>query len=114
MCNKPVKWGFKLWVISDPTEFTLDFNMYTGKSENHSQHGLAFGVVQELLITLYIFQRYFLFFDNFYSSTKFLADLYNQEVYATRTFRIDRRTQVYKSDLQVYPYFWQTCGPIAR
>ena len=91
MCNKLVKWGFKLWVILDPTEFTLDFNMYKGKSENHGQHGLAFGVVQELLITLYIFQRYFLFFDNFYSSTKFLADLYNQEVYATGTFRIDRR-----------------------
>ena len=25
MRNKPVKWGFKLWVISDPTGYTLDF-----------------------------------------------------------------------------------------
>ena len=23
-------------------------------------------------------------------------------------------TRVYKSNLQVYPYFWQTYGPIAR
>ena len=80
---------FKLWVTSDPTGYTLDFNVYTGKSENHGQHGLAYGVVQEL-IAPYIFQRYFLFFDNFYSSTKLLDDLYKQEVYATGTFRIDR------------------------
>ena len=90
MRNKPVKWGFKLWVISDPTGYTLDFNVYTGKSENHGQHGLAYNVVQEL-IAPYIFQRYLLFFDNFYSSTKLLGDLYKQEVYATGTFRIDRR-----------------------
>ena len=50
MRNKPVKWGFKLWVISDLTGYTLDFNVYTGKSENHGQHGLAYNVVQELHI----------------------------------------------------------------
>lgn len=28
--NKPTKWGFKYWVISDPTGYTLDFNIYQG------------------------------------------------------------------------------------
>ena len=31
MRNKPVKWGFKLWVIANPSGYTLDFNVYTGK-----------------------------------------------------------------------------------
>lgn len=26
MKNKPTKWGFKLWVIADPSGFTCDFN----------------------------------------------------------------------------------------
>lgn len=55
MHNKPIKWGFKLWVISDPTGYTLDFIVYTGKSKNHGQHSLAYGVVQEL-IAPYVFQ----------------------------------------------------------
>ena len=89
MCNKPVKCGFKLWVISDPTGYTLDFNVYTGKSEDHHEHALAYGVVKDV-IAPYIFQRYFVFLDNYYTSTQLLEDLYKQEVYATGTFRVDR------------------------
>jgi len=91
MHNKPVKWGFKLWVISDPTGYTLDFNVYTGKSDNHGEYGLAYDVVKEL-IAPYVFQRYFVFFDNFYTSPVLLEDLLMQEVYATGTCRADRRS----------------------
>lgn len=76
-------------MISDSTGYTLDFTVYTGKSENHHEHGLAYGVVKDL-IAPYIFQRYFVFFDNYYTSTQLLEDLYKQEVYATGTFRVDR------------------------
>ena len=31
MQNKPVKWGFKFWVIADPSRYTKDFDAYTGK-----------------------------------------------------------------------------------
>ena len=89
--NKPIKWGFKLWVISDPTGYTLDFNVYTGKSDNHGEYGLAYDVVKEL-IAPYVFQRYFVSFDNFYTSPILLEDLLKQEVYATGTFRADRRS----------------------
>jgi len=33
MRNKPTKWGFKLWAIADPSGYTLDFNVYTGKDK---------------------------------------------------------------------------------
>ena len=32
MRNKPTKCGFKLWVIADPTGYTIDFDVYTGKT----------------------------------------------------------------------------------
>lgn len=91
MRNKPVKWGFKLWVMSDTTGYTLDFDIYTGKSEKpHPEHGLAYNVVQKL-IAPYRFQGYYLFNDNFYTSTTLLQDLYTDQVYCTGTFRPDRK-----------------------
>ena len=37
MKDKPVKWGFKFWVIADPSGYTVDFNLYTGKSADSSE-----------------------------------------------------------------------------
>jgi len=34
MRNKPVKWGFKLWVLADMSGYTIDFNIYTGNHPN--------------------------------------------------------------------------------
>ena len=31
--NKPTKWGFKFWVISDPTGYTIDFDVYAGSRQ---------------------------------------------------------------------------------
>ena len=90
MRNKPVKWGFTLWVISDPTGCTLDFNIYTGKSNHRTEHGLAYNVVQQLVVP-YLYQGYYLFTDNFYTSTTLTQGIYIDEVYCTGTFRIDRK-----------------------
>ena len=53
MHNKPTEWGCKLWVIADPSGYTLDFNVYTGKeSEDKREHGLAY-VVMKLIGPLF-------------------------------------------------------------
>lgn len=63
MRNKPVKWGFKLWVIADPSGYTLDFNVYTGKDTNgKSNHGLSYDVVMKL-VAPFLFQGYHLYID---------------------------------------------------
>ena len=91
MRNKPVKWGFKVWVIADPSGYTLDFDIYTGKGSNgKSDHGVAYGVVMKLMAPFF-FQGYHLYIDNFYTSRRLLDDLYHYGVYTTGTFRIDRR-----------------------
>ena len=67
--NKPTKWGFKYFVLADPTGYTLDFNLYCGarRSGPISEHGLCYDVVMNL-IQMYPHQGYFLFMDNFYTS----------------------------------------------
>lgn len=35
MCNKPVKWGFKLWVLADMSGYTIDFNTSIYTRGNH-------------------------------------------------------------------------------
>ena len=48
--NKPTKWGFKFWVLADPTGYTLDFNVHGGQQGTpRTAHGLSFDVVMELV-----------------------------------------------------------------
>ena len=50
MKDKPCKWGFKYWVISDPTVYTCDFNLHCGSAQSkRSENGLAYDVVMSLV-----------------------------------------------------------------
>lgn len=52
MKGKPIKRGFKLWIISSSdTGYTLDFNVYTG-SRDGCVVGLARKIVEELVVPL--------------------------------------------------------------
>ena len=42
MTNKPTKWGFKFWVITDLTGYTTNFNLYCGKQ--HTDLSLISGL----------------------------------------------------------------------
>jgi DNA excision repair protein ERCC-6 len=35
--NKPTKWGYKYWVLADPTGFTIDFDVYTDQINKGNQ-----------------------------------------------------------------------------
>ena len=88
MKQKPIKWGFKLWVVADTTGYTIDFNIYTGKRES-TEHGLASQVVMTL-VEPFMFQGYEVFTDNFYTSPT-LEALSEVGIRATGTLRINRR-----------------------
>ena len=89
--NKPTKWGFKFWVIADPTGYTLDFNLYVGKRRTIplSGHGLSYDVVMEL-IKPFCDQGYLLFMDNFYTSPLLMQALKVKGIGATGTLRLSR------------------------
>ena len=100
--NKPTKWGFKYFVLADPTGYTLDFNLYCGarRSGPISEHGLCYDVVMNL-IQMYPHQGYFLFMDNFYTSPTLVKVLKDRDIWSTGTLRINRK-DIPESVLQLH------------
>lgn len=72
--NKPTKWESKYWVLADSTGYTVDFDLYIGKSTQSSGKGLSYDVVMKLLEP-YFFQGYEVYVDNFYTSPILLKDM---------------------------------------
>ena len=64
--NKPTKWGYKYWVLADPTGYTLDFDIYCGSAhqDGPSANGIAYDVVVKLT-TPFVGQGYQLFMRQF-------------------------------------------------
>ena len=91
MKNRPSKWGFKYCVISDPSAYLYDFNLYLGAAlSDMSGHGVAYDVVIALLKSLH-HQNIQLYCDKFYSSPYLFHHLLTFGVTATRTVRVNRR-----------------------
>ena len=87
--NKPTKWGFKFWVLADPTGYTVDFNLYCVKHRviPLSAHGLSYNVVMEL-IGPFCYQGYRVFFDNLYTCPELVQALHLKGIGATGTLRV--------------------------
>lgn len=91
MKNKPVRFGFKLWVLADSiTSYTWKFFVYTGHQQEFSPHGLGYDVVVYLSEKLQ-HQGYTIFVDNFYTSPGLLQDLYLFGITACGTCRENRK-----------------------
>ena len=92
--NKPTKWGFKFWVISDPTGYTIDFDVYAGvrQTSEQSGNGLCYDVVMKL-VQAFMFQGYELYIDNFYSSPQLFQDLQRIDIRATGTVNMTRKRE---------------------
>ena len=91
MKDKPSKWEFKYCVISDPSGYTCDFNLYRGAEQTaRLEYGLAHDVVTSLVAPLYN-QNYQLFCDNLHSSPALSSELLEHGITATGTLRVNRR-----------------------
>ena len=80
--NKPCKWGFKCWVLADRSGYTVDFNVYAGKSTETSEDGLSADVVLQLTAP-FTGQGYQVFCDNYYTSVKLFKNLTKEGIAAT-------------------------------
>uniref|UniRef100_A0A8B9GL59 PiggyBac transposable element-derived protein domain-containing protein n=1 Tax=Astyanax mexicanus TaxID=7994 RepID=A0A8B9GL59_ASTMX len=92
MKAKPIKWGFKLFVLADSRNgYTVDFSVYTGKSDIPSGHGLPYDVVMSLVQPGYLGTGYHIYMDNFYSSPKLFRALHECKFSACGTYRDNRK-----------------------
>ncbi|XP_034023560.1 piggyBac transposable element-derived protein 4-like [Thalassophryne amazonica] len=88
MKAKPTKWGFKLFVLADSMNgYTIDFAVYTGKSQFASGVGLAYDSVMSLIKPAFLGHGYHLYVDSFYTSPKLFKDLFAMKIGACGTYR---------------------------
>lgn len=87
---KPVKRGFKVWVVADSSNgYFLDVQVYVGKESAATEYGLGERVVLELT-EQYRGKGYRVFCDNFFSSPALFKELLHHGIYACRTTRQNR------------------------
>ena len=92
MPAKPIKHGFKVWVLGDSTNgYFSRFEVYEGRKADRPVHvGLGEYVVKTLTKELK-HKYHHVHFDNFFTSFQLLADLERDGIYGCGTARKDRR-----------------------
>jgi hypothetical protein len=97
--NKPIRFGYKVWVLATVSGYVVCFEMYQGKgvgdhtAENVQNVGAASATVLDLLDMLpkeKLDLPYHIFADNFFSSHKLIEVLGEKNIQYTGTMRQDR------------------------
>ncbi|XP_049940776.1 piggyBac transposable element-derived protein 4-like [Schistocerca serialis cubense] len=90
MRDKPIKRGYKVWMLCDKTSYNLKFDIYTGKVGDTVQTGLGEHVVLSLSSEL-VNKGHYLYFDNYFNSYNLLAGLQQRNIYACGTVQPTRK-----------------------
>ena len=93
MKNKPVKFGYKLWVAATPLGYAIQFYPYMGKDDFFDPDlGLGGSVVDKLTDSLpkHAGSNYHIITDNFFTSPQLLRSLREKGIAATGTVRLNR------------------------
>ncbi|XP_018403038.1 PREDICTED: piggyBac transposable element-derived protein 3-like [Cyphomyrmex costatus] len=97
MPAKPIKRGYKCWVLADESSFVCKFQLYTGKTES-TEKQLGARVVKDLTRHL-VGKGYHVYFDNFFTGMDLMISLKKDIILACGTVR-SNRTRLPKSDMQ--------------
>ena len=89
--GKPIRFGYKQWVIATPLGYACHLEPYQGAGTGLDKHygpgnGVAIGLVGHLPQG----PRYHVFFDNFFTSLRLLKGLSDLGIAATGTIRSNR------------------------
>lgn len=95
--GKPVKFGYKLWVMATPLGYCIQFHPYAGKDttlQGYADIGLGLGasVVAHLVNGLpeVLDSNYHIVMDNFFTSPELLRYLKSKGIAATGTVKVSR------------------------
>ena len=102
--NKPVKFGYKLWVAATPFGYGIQFYLYARKDNNYNKDiGLGGSVVMILMSKLPLVPElhYHAVMDNFFTSSSLLRVLKESVVAATGTVRANKTEKCLCKQLMV-------------
>lgn len=92
--GKPIRFGFKIWALTTPLGYVVQFEPYQGKrgqqASNQKDLGMGGAVVTDLLSELQKEDAYHVTFDNLFTSLKLVDKLSSLGVACTGTIRANR------------------------
>lgn len=92
--GKPIRFGFKIWMLCSSNGYPYKMEIYAGKKQGvQSYEPLGARVVNDLLAAVVNPLHVEVFFDNFFSSYKLFHDLAKKNFKATGTLRQGRTGQ---------------------
>lgn len=102
MPKKPIKRGYKVWMLCDKSGYCLKFDIYTGKSSTGNVEKSLGSRVVKKLTEGYSGKNHQLFFDNFFNSVELMEYLKDKGICAVGTVNISRRHMpIFKPDKQL-------------
>ncbi|KAB0803049.1 hypothetical protein PPYR_00021 [Photinus pyralis] len=117
--GKPVRFGFKEWMLCSATGFCYALDVYCGKNyEGQGASGLGLGsnVVLSMLDVINHPEDHCIYFDNFFTSMQLLAILKDKEFRCSGTIRdnrllqcpLERSKSLQKKERGFYDYRFET------
>ncbi|NJL78205.1 MAG: hypothetical protein HC917_04035, partial [Richelia sp. SM2_1_7] len=88
--GKPIRFGYKIWMLCSYDGYPFQASIYCGKSDRPENIGLGEHVVLKLVDTVPDKRQHIVFFDNFFSSYSLMCQLRDIEMRATGTAREGR------------------------
>lgn len=90
MPKKPIKRGYKVWMLADESGYCGKFQIYTGKRGDNAEKNLGARVVKDLCKGLEG-KGHNVYFDNYFTSVPLLSELQRDEIYACGTVNSNRK-----------------------
>ena len=110
ICGKPIRWGYKVWMVASPLDYVFSVEMYQGKyRDKRREYKSKFGFGGEVVLDFVDIlekekkgKKFSLYFDNFFTSFGILKKLKQQSHCATGTVSINRREKCPFSNNNVF------------
>ena len=92
MCNKPVRFGYKIWFMCGTDGYPYNFQIYKGKETGPKRKALGPRVVEDMVCIIKHGDndKHILYFDNFFTSHQLLDNLAKKNLRAIGTVRTNR------------------------
>lgn len=95
--GKPIRFGYKAWVMAHKLGYCVQFDIYQGRNSAGTQSNLGLGLGESVVLsfanilkTNYPDFKFSFYVDNFFTSTKLIQQLSDMDFYCTGTVRKNR------------------------